>query len=533
MSSSLTIFLLPLIAALIGYFTNWVAIRMLFRPLKEKRIFGIRIPFTPGLIPRKRRDIANNIGKSVAENLLTTEAVSERLESKEVKAQINITIYNWLEQFLEKDWGAPKELVPAKLRPQWEQLVGKAEDRTTALILDFLRSEQAEELLDQLLREAAEQLKHKQLEEILDEDSQQALIELLRDQIDEKVEDGSFEGKVEEFWQGQLDKLTEGEGQVGDYVSPELERLIYEKAEDLLPPLLVKTADFLEDPQLRKKIKMYLFDLVDELVEKEFKEDSVWDQLKLGVLETFVMSVDKMKLRIDEAVDRFIPQLAELLGQEEIRQQIVDSLKDYVEDFLQKDVQELRLQEERQEKIVDGLSRGVVSLARNERLRSSVMGYLRNGLEELGKREIGSLLPLEDEEKLRPFLDSLKDYLLESLRSEATAEKVEQLVRQKSEELRSKEIGRLDRYVEAEWLDPLVDYTVDVGVDFLKRETPEIMSTLNVAKLVRKEVDTFSLREVEGLILDVTGNQLRAITWFGALLGFFIGLVQIAIITLG
>ena len=35
------------VGAIIGYITNWLAIKMLFRPHGEKKIFGIKLPFTP------------------------------------------------------------------------------------------------------------------------------------------------------------------------------------------------------------------------------------------------------------------------------------------------------------------------------------------------------------------------------------------------------------------------------------------------------------------------------------------------------
>ena len=43
----------PVIGAAIGYITNDIAIRMLFRPHKAVYVFGRRLPFTPGIVPRK------------------------------------------------------------------------------------------------------------------------------------------------------------------------------------------------------------------------------------------------------------------------------------------------------------------------------------------------------------------------------------------------------------------------------------------------------------------------------------------------
>ena len=47
----------PLIGAVIGLFTNYIAVKMMFRPYEEVRLFGWRVPFTPGIIPRRGRSV--------------------------------------------------------------------------------------------------------------------------------------------------------------------------------------------------------------------------------------------------------------------------------------------------------------------------------------------------------------------------------------------------------------------------------------------------------------------------------------------
>ncbi|MDR2246667.1 MAG: DUF445 family protein [Treponema sp.] len=79
----------PVIGALIGYVTNAVAIKMLFRPLKPVRVFGIRLPFTPGVLPRERHKLADSIGSMVERKLLTPEILRERLLREDVRAAIN------------------------------------------------------------------------------------------------------------------------------------------------------------------------------------------------------------------------------------------------------------------------------------------------------------------------------------------------------------------------------------------------------------------------------------------------------------
>lgn len=74
----------PLVGGVIGYITNSLAIRMLFRPHYEKHIFGKRIPFTPGIIPKEKGRIAESIGKAISENLMNKEVLEKNLLSDEM-----------------------------------------------------------------------------------------------------------------------------------------------------------------------------------------------------------------------------------------------------------------------------------------------------------------------------------------------------------------------------------------------------------------------------------------------------------------
>jgi uncharacterized membrane protein YheB (UPF0754 family) len=76
----------PAAGAIIGYVTNAIAIKMLFRPLKEIRVFGIRLPFTPGILPRQRKRLAVSIGAMVERELLTAEVLRNRLANIDIKS---------------------------------------------------------------------------------------------------------------------------------------------------------------------------------------------------------------------------------------------------------------------------------------------------------------------------------------------------------------------------------------------------------------------------------------------------------------
>jgi len=85
-------FIGPAVGAVIGYITNDIAIRMLFRPHQAKYFMGIHIPFTPGIIPKEKNRIAGAIGKAVSENLMNREVLEKSLLSDEMLAKIGNAI---------------------------------------------------------------------------------------------------------------------------------------------------------------------------------------------------------------------------------------------------------------------------------------------------------------------------------------------------------------------------------------------------------------------------------------------------------
>lgn len=91
-----TYFIAPLLGGLIGYITNDIAIRMLFRPHKVKYLFGIHIPFTPGIIPKEKGRIAEAIGGVISENLMNNEVLEKYLLSDEMIGKVRSAVEEFI-----------------------------------------------------------------------------------------------------------------------------------------------------------------------------------------------------------------------------------------------------------------------------------------------------------------------------------------------------------------------------------------------------------------------------------------------------
>lgn len=75
-------------SAIIGIFTNYIAVKMLFRPYKAKYIGKLHIPFTPGIVPRRKGALAKALGRMVSESLVRTEDLKGALLSDEISMTI-------------------------------------------------------------------------------------------------------------------------------------------------------------------------------------------------------------------------------------------------------------------------------------------------------------------------------------------------------------------------------------------------------------------------------------------------------------
>ena len=86
----------PLLGGVIGYITNDIAIRMLFRPHTAKYVFGIHIPFTPGIIPKEKGRIAEAIGGVISENLMNKEVLEKYLLSEDMIGKVRSAVEEFI-----------------------------------------------------------------------------------------------------------------------------------------------------------------------------------------------------------------------------------------------------------------------------------------------------------------------------------------------------------------------------------------------------------------------------------------------------
>ncbi len=102
--SWLAIVLTPLVGALIGWVTNYLAVRMLFRPERERRLLGVTLQ---GLVPRRRREIAATIARTVERDLLSPEEISAVLHRLDWQGEVEQAVDDLVDRRLKLIRGLP------------------------------------------------------------------------------------------------------------------------------------------------------------------------------------------------------------------------------------------------------------------------------------------------------------------------------------------------------------------------------------------------------------------------------------------
>lgn len=273
MDTALLIIMMVVIGALIGGVTNFIAITMLFRPYRALYIGSWRLPFTPGLIPKRKKELAEQIGKIVMNHLLTADSLMKKIKNEAFHHELLTWLQNEARSFLHSEKSL-QELLSHKLQ------VDDVEEKITSIAHNYV-DEKLEQFIEQWSRRTIYEAFSNEL--LLKADS---YIPQIRQLILQKGIDyfSSEEGKTQ--LSHMIDRFLAGKGKIGNMISMFLgnDRLV-----DKIQPELMK---ILQDKETEA--------IVEKLLQAE------WEKLKEKKLGELISYVGKNS--IIEYVKSFIVQ---------------------------------------------------------------------------------------------------------------------------------------------------------------------------------------------------------------------------------
>ncbi|MCK8823730.1 DUF445 family protein [Fuchsiella alkaliacetigena] len=484
----------PMVGSVIGYFTNWVAIKMLFRPLTEKRIFGLKLPFTPGVIPRRRGKLAESIGDMVGRQLLTADAFHNILQSENMRSKLKEFIQERIRSLKQEERSLAEimEKVIAD-RQQRETLAKKIKKVFFKGIKSLLKEDKIVELLDKQV----DKLEVEDLAAYFNSSDYQQLRSELAEAIAASLDGEASQEELAKLIQEQVNKLENSEQTLAELLPQGLQVAIKDWLAEQGPQLVEELINFLGSPQTRERINQKL---------EEFLENNSLMQMISGF-------IDKDKI-IDQLMEKMVKFLREPANQEEI----VEQVNQFLDSILETEVATIaaKLDEEAVAEISEFLIANLASVEVSEQLLSLLEG--------VALEKIAQLQELTTQQR-QAYKDKLEAVLNKLLSKESLWEALELWSSEQLDQLGSKPVTTYFKKLDLETIEQLETGILAALTYTVKNHLGKVLSTLNFKEMVKRKVNSFDILEVEALILNVIETELKAITWFGAALGMIMGLI--------
>lgn len=257
----------PLVGAVIGYITNWIAVKMLFKPSKAIYIGKFKLPFTPGIIPKNQERLAVGISTTIANSLLNEDILKENLLSEDIKDQISESI----DSFLNSNETSPVSLI---------DLINKTE-----------HSEELNQTIDNLVTTITNS--------ILSTIKEANLAQTISTEVEKAVEDYMEKNLLTRIAKKPiLSSLTENlEPQVNNYIETNGEKLIHDMVEKELTKYLNTSSldlkDFIKNSNI--DIKSIILSLYTSIISS--KLSSILDTINISkVIENKIKSMDSKEI---------------------------------------------------------------------------------------------------------------------------------------------------------------------------------------------------------------------------------------------
>lgn len=512
----------PVVGAIIGYVTNDIAIRMLFKPLRPWYILGMRVPLTPGIIPAKRAELAEKMGEVVGSHLFTSDDVAKALDKPSFRHLLEEAVGEKLDGFLDRDLGTVESLVPIAYRGRIRDLLDLLQWKAEKALFTYLEGEEFEDRLRGYLRRREEEFLSRDLESFLTPERYEELRRHAGDRIGSFLRSDEFGRGVGSFVDGKIEEFLASEKPLRELLPEDVPDVLLALLRDEIPPLLEKFGGLLYDPDFRER----LVSKIKEAIEKFLDSLAGFS----GLLAGFV-NMEKIYARIPGFLDQAGDEIARWLKEEKTQKTLVEALRVRIEAILEKPPGTF-LESLPYEK-VSGTRRFIrqrtVDFARSPRAAELSLATLEKGVERIKDRSFGTLLgkvlPADSVDRGR---EALADAILEALRSREARSTFRQILSGKSEEwIFHRPLGKLSSRLPADAREEMGEVLFKQVAEILRKEVPPLLETLNIRRMVEEKVNSLDILTVENLLLAIMKEHFLYINLFGALLGFLLGAINL------
>lgn len=362
-----TLLFMAVIGAIIGGVTNHLAIKMLFRPHEAIYIKNWRVPFTPGLIPKRRDELANQLGLTVVNYLLTPETFRKKFFSKDIQEKVEQFAQVKIEETI---------FTNDKTIQDWLDLAGLSNvPMTIEQKVESIVAGQFESLKNTLSTKSIRTLLSADIQETID-----AKIPVVVDHILEKGEDYFLSPEGEMTIKAMMDDFLASKGSLGGMIN-----MFLGDSSSLVNKVQRELVKFLQAPgttALLTKIFMQEWDKLKDRPVIDFLEDIQFEPI-LANLQTYVKEQLAVAERLNHPISYYWPEGSTWM-KEKVVPRLIDKAFIQAEAKLEDVLNRLNLREVVREQVdsfpVSKLEELVLGISQREFKMITVLGALLGGL---------------------------------------------------------------------------------------------------------------------------------------------------------
>ena len=453
----------PLVAGVVGYVTNKIAIKMLFRPYEPKwYTLGWQ-----GIVPKTRPKLAVKISEIVGQKLLAHDDFLYALENNDIKAKIHNIIAEKLKTLNAKD-------IHALIR------LSSLEDK----IIDN------KEVINNILNNTAVSVVDIFLNKKID-------INSFREPVFQLVKNFNLEKAIDEQLEKTINSFLSEDKTLQDILPQD----ILKRKNDLVEYLTITIMANIRRLGKNDMVKAVLAQKVVNFKDSMLSSASGMDILKAGFINLFLSNE-----KIEQIVENELPHITEDLSTNPvIYKNIYKTIEDEIDNLLKKPVNEVmvKLGFSDNHDIVLYIKSHFVT---NTNILDKISALILDKYSNLTIKEILMLLNID-------IYKFIKIDVMDILNAE------------NYKLVKSNMINKFTAFISNNY-NKIADVITELAVKLIKSNLKYALNAVNIEKIVKDKINALPLPEVENILFSFMKEHFKWINILGFFIGFVIGLVQ-------
>ncbi len=489
---------------------------MLFHPYEPPGLGRFRLRFLHGAIPKNQGRLAQAVGRTVGNRLLTREDLTNILANREFRQAFETRLERFIIELLETERGSMRDVLPTDTVLALEELLEGAADLLEERLEGWLDSPQFEELVGARTDDLLTRVSGHAVRDFLTPAREQALGGAIEDWANELVRREGFretvDGYVERTFRSFLREDRTFEEVLPSGLVGSLERAL----SGYLPIAVRRLGGILEDPDARRRLESTVHDLF-----QRFLRDLRFHQ---RIVARLVVTEETLERVLETLEDEGAEHLSEMLRDPTVQDATARRVNDAVVDLLQRPVTSILGRpgdpevESARETVVDW----IVNMARDPETMDFLLERVRLGIGRASGSTWGDLLDRVPPQRIR-------EAIVSAARSEPARKAYRETLSRVLDGLMDRPIGR-----PGSWLPEGSPARMQSALsrplwDWLQTQIPVVVETLDVSRRVEEKVRDYPTPKLEELVRRVTDRELKMIVRLGYVLGAGIGAILVGV----